>query len=360
MRYACLAAVGLVAGSCSVGDQASRGTLTVEADSVPFVEISGSSADGEPVLGRAVAGTRFPDGRLLLVDQLGKDLVLFDSSGQLVRRAGRAGDGPGEFQWPSWIGRCVGDSAIVWDTRLDRLTVVAPNGTTQRQFRFFKQPAFVSCFPGERFALLLPPDQMFMFDPQGNAPPMHSHLVIATADGDSVLDLGLVQIGETRPLGVLTHISGGGHRFYLGTGDSAYVDVYDSVGRQTATIEVADPRRPTTQAEYEHAIDARLASMPAGNVDRVREMMLSVPMPAMLPAYQDLFADPVGAVWVVTSVLGDSITVLRGTTSDGRALGTLTFPDWFSTFEVGADYILGVAQTPDGEQLVRAYRLRRP
>ena len=360
MKVAVLAAMGLLVCSCSLGDRTSRETLTVEADSVPFVEIPGSSADGEPILSRAIAGTRFADGRLLVVDQLGKDLVLFDSTGQLVQRVGRAGEGPGEFQGPSWIGRCFGDSAIVWDSRLDRMTVVAPNGEVQRQFSFFKRPAFISCFPADRFALLMPPDQMFMFDPQGNAPPMHSHLVIATADGDSVLDLGLVQIGETRPLGVLTHISGGGHHFYLGTGDSAYVDVYDSVGRQTATIEVADPRRPTTQAEYEHAIDARLASMPAGNVDRVREMMLSVPMPAMLPAYQGLFADPVGAVWVVTSVLGDSLTVLRGTASDGRALGTLTFPDWFSTFEVGADYVLGVAQAPDGEQLVREYRLHRP
>lgn len=360
MRSPILAAVIVAVSSCSSADRVPKATQLIQADSLPYVEIPGSPVAGEPVLGRAVAGFRFANGDILVADQLGSDLVLFDSTGTFRARVGRAGDGPGEFRWPLWVGRCSGDSAFVWDSRTERVTVVAPGGRPERQFRFFRRPAFVSCFPGNRLALLLPPEQMLMFDPQGNAPVMHSHLVVTTMAGDSALDLGLVQLGETRPLGLVTHISGGGHQFYLGTGDSAYVDVYDSVGRQTATIEAADPRRPTTQAEYEHAIDARLASMPAGNVDRVREMMLSVPMPAMLPAYQGLFADPVGAVWVVTSVPGDSITVLRGTSPDGRALGTLMFPDRFVAFEVGADFIIGVAQAPGGEQVVRGYRLRRP
>jgi hypothetical protein len=358
MRYAVLAAVTLAVGSCSLGDQSPQATLTVEADSLPFVEIPGSSADGEPVLSRAVAGTRFPDGRLLVVDQLGKDLVLFDSTGKLIARVGRAGEGPGEFQWPLWIGRCAGDSGFVWDSRLSRMTVVTSEGVPTRQFGFFRRPAIVSCFPRGRFALLLSPDQMPMVDPRGHSPPMQSHLIIASATGDSVLDLGLVQIGETRPLGLRTRLAAA-DRFYLGTGDSAYVDRYDPAGRKTATLSVADPRRPPTRADYEHDIDRQLAAFPAGDREPVRTLMLSIPMPDFLPAYQDLLADPTGAVWVVTSSPADSITVLQGTAPDSRALGSLRFPDWFVPFEIGRDYVLGVTQAPDGEQRVREYRLRR-
>ena len=352
-------AAGVLLAACRADHAGPPRSTSVSTDTVPFLDVASTARDGTPLLDQVAMAVRLPDGRLLVADQMAHHLILFDSLGAPVTTIGREGKGPGEFAWPTWMGRCAGDSIFVWDPQLSRMTVIGPGGTAAREFHFYVRPAFVSCFPGGKFALLLPPQQMFMVDHQGHSPPMQSKLAVAGGDGDSVAVLGTVQLGQTRPLGLLTHIVSGGHRLYLGTGDSGWVDVYDSAGAKAGALPVAGPRRPPTRADYEHEIDRQLSVFGPGDREPARTQMLSIPMPDLLPAYRALLTDPAGAVWAVTSGPGDSVTTVRGTTSGGRSLGELHFPDRFTPFEIGADYVLGVAQTADGEQHVREYRLRR-
>ena len=53
------------------------------------------------------------DGRFAVLDRVDKSITVFDSSGQVTRKFGREGKGPGEFNYP-WAITAVGDRIVVW------------------------------------------------------------------------------------------------------------------------------------------------------------------------------------------------------------------------------------------------------
>jgi hypothetical protein len=57
-----------------------------------------------------------------IADWDGHRVLAFDSSGALRRIVGREGAGPGEFCRPSLIQAFAGDSLLIWDSCLRRLT----------------------------------------------------------------------------------------------------------------------------------------------------------------------------------------------------------------------------------------------
>lgn len=73
-----------------------------------------------------------PDGSFLLRDGNDPALALYDSSGVLVRRFGRQGAGPGEFErsYPAWLG----DTLVVHDPGQSRISLFALDGTLIRTF----------------------------------------------------------------------------------------------------------------------------------------------------------------------------------------------------------------------------------
>jgi hypothetical protein len=65
----------------------------------------------------------------------GTDLLVFDHRGRLVHKVGRTGDGPGEFRGISRIVCVPGDSVLVVDARLGRVSVFDPAGQFTRSIR---------------------------------------------------------------------------------------------------------------------------------------------------------------------------------------------------------------------------------
>lgn len=71
----------------------------------------------------ALHATWHGDGELLLIDQRAPGAWLLDPLGEVIRRVGQAGDGPGEYRSPRY-GGFLGDSAIwISDSELRRITV---------------------------------------------------------------------------------------------------------------------------------------------------------------------------------------------------------------------------------------------
>lgn len=73
-----------------------------------------------------------PDGSFLLRDGGDPTLTLYASDGKLVRRFGRRGGGPGEFErsYPAWLG----DTLVVHDPGQSRISLFALDGTLIRSF----------------------------------------------------------------------------------------------------------------------------------------------------------------------------------------------------------------------------------
>src|SRR5690606_35560724 len=66
------------------------------------------------------------DGRILVSDRSGA-IREFSADGDYVRRLGRRGAGPGEFEWPSSI-HIYGDTIALFDGQLDRFTELSMRG----------------------------------------------------------------------------------------------------------------------------------------------------------------------------------------------------------------------------------------
>lgn len=77
-----------------------------------------------------------PRGQIVVPIQQDQQLRIFDSTGTLLARLGRRGEGPGEFQSLSGLG-WKADTMVVVDSRLRRFTFVAPEGTLLRSTRYW-------------------------------------------------------------------------------------------------------------------------------------------------------------------------------------------------------------------------------
>ena len=87
----------------------------------------GSLADDESSFGRISDVAWDGRGRLLVADDFGPHLKVFESDGSYVQTVGREGEGPGEFSAPSKIVVDASDSVYVWDSGQSRIHVFSPD-----------------------------------------------------------------------------------------------------------------------------------------------------------------------------------------------------------------------------------------
>jgi hypothetical protein len=344
-------------------------------DSTPILHLSGSAPTGEVRFERAAGATRLSNGVIVVAEPTGGSLRYFDASGRAVRTVGRVGTGPGEFRYISWLGQCGADSIFVWDFGQRRMTVVGPAGEIVRQYRLPSAPgagptpARLSCSRGGIFGILgrsegPRPDLSKQFGVQ-TAP-----LALVDATGKLLKAMGQINLYEyavqeegnvvPRPLGRASSVAVATDRVYVGTGDSAWIDVYGLDGGRLPSLRVNTTRRAPTRSQYEHAADEAVAFVTNLDARRgVRASFLRIPMPEELPPYSALLIDPEQLLWVVLSTPGDSETRLQALRSDGKVAANVRVPAGITVFEIGTDYILGGYEDGDGEPHVALYRLRR-
>jgi hypothetical protein len=325
---------------------------------VPILDVPGTTPAGEEVFLYASGATRLSNGVIVVADPGGPAVRYFDPSGRLLRSVGRRGEGPGEFSVPGWLGQCGADSVFVWDYMQQRMTVLDSAGRIAREYRVLRDPAFFYCSRDGLFAIHLSPREPV--SPNEKVPHQTAPLWLADARGNYTRLLGELPIGENRPLGKSTRIAVGRDQLYVGTADSAFVEVYTLDGKHAGALPVGvAPRRPT-ERDYERAIDAQVAMLGDRETREIaRRYLQAIPMPPYLPPYTNLLADPGGTLWVVTSAPGDPVTELRAIGLDGRTLEVLRLPVELTVFEVGHDHLLGMYEDEAGEPHLALYRLQR-
>jgi hypothetical protein len=74
------------------------------------------------------------DGRLYVFDRPGRQLLLFDASGALLRRVGRQGSGPGEFNTNSGMVVLPDGRLALWDSNNARISFFTADGAYETQW----------------------------------------------------------------------------------------------------------------------------------------------------------------------------------------------------------------------------------
>ncbi len=329
----------------------------------PIADVGNSAQSDGVLLGYPVGATRLSTGGIVVADRILSAVHFSDREGRLIRSVGRQGEGPGEFGRIAWLGRCGGDSVHVWDIGLKRITVLDGVGRLIRTYRLPADPppTFVACSSTGVFALLaIGSDQATQYNPRtGEGPHMRGPFRLADRRGVVVQTLGDVAVGEGRPLGKETRFALSANRLFVGTNDSAFVDVYTFDGRQVSARSLQLPPRAPSRANYEWAIETRVMQVSSADMrESGRQMLRGIPMPAVRPPYAGLFADPAGNLWAQVSMPGDGETWLRGLSPEGTIVADIRFPGDLTVFEVGRDYVLGAYEAETGEPHVAMYRLR--
>jgi hypothetical protein len=210
------------------------------------------------------------------------------------------------------------------------------------------------------FAVLGQPKNLGVMKRHGEWIHFQAALSLADTRGHITHELGEVAAYEGRPLGKVTSLAVSQSLLYVGTKDSAFVDVYKLNGRRIGSIPIHIERRQPTLRHYEAAIDAMVMVYNAAEMrQQMKPVLLDMPMPDHLPPYAALLADPDGILWAVVSAPGDSETRLHAMSATCHLLGEVTVPIDLRIFEVGRDYVVGAYEDTTGEPHVAVYRLHR-
>lgn len=339
------------------GSTATVGVAQVSVDSTPVLDLPGSSAK-TPLFGMIVGAVELPGGDIVVADAAGPNLQWFSDSGVPVRTVGRAGDGPGEFRRIQSIQSCGVDSLYVWDDMLARVSVLTGAGTFVRTFKLPGRPGLVACGDPDHFAVLMVPDGVRIPDPGGKAPHLRASLYLVNGTGDSLAAIDSVAAFENRPLGRVTYLAASPSRLFIATGDSAFVEMDSLDGHPAGGVPAGRMGRAPSTANYAASIDLQLSQLsPGPDRDRIRQFMLAIPMPAVLPPYFGAWADPAGTLWVQSSPPGAGMTTLqiagRGESSQITLRGDLHI------LLTGTDKVIASAESEDGTPHLLIYRLHR-
>lgn len=84
------------------------------------------------ILYRVAGGVKLSDGRVAILNGGDQQVAFFGPDGAFLGRQGGGGEGPGEYAWPVGIWATPGDTVLVWDRRLHRVTTIKPDGSYAR------------------------------------------------------------------------------------------------------------------------------------------------------------------------------------------------------------------------------------
>ena len=108
-------------------------------DAEPVVEIGTVSGPLEYQFSDVVAAVRLSSGDIVVADRGASELRSYDAAGTFQWRAGRFGQGPGEFESLDFLGTTTGDSLVTYDEALMRVQLFYTGGRMARSFELRPQ-----------------------------------------------------------------------------------------------------------------------------------------------------------------------------------------------------------------------------
>lgn len=336
----------------------------------PAVRIGGAEAEGPYDLLR-VMPVRLGDGRIVVLERGSAELRYFDREGRHLLTAGRRGSGPGEMQGPTRVVGLTGDSLLVYDIELRRVTVFAPDGATaSTASHASREHTFAARLSGG--SLLLYAYRRFSASPLGIR---RDTVRLLRARADSGLDTVIaypgsehlyrvsdgVEVGAEVPFGRSTAIAFAGDRVFVGDNAEYRVRIYALDGRLIRIVEGPHRPVPVTDADIARERERRGPARESFAVSVTEEVFAPPNVPTTLPAFSRLLVDAVGWLWVAAYPTDpDAPRTWTVFDDGGRRRCDVQLPARFRLDEVGRDYVLGVARDEDGVEQVQLLSLERP
>jgi len=341
---------------------------------------------------RPAAAARLSDGGFVVLEQRPAELRIFDRSGTFVRRVGRAGEGPGEFQTPTDLAVLEGDTLVVWDSRAQRLSWFSSDGDLVRE-RTLREPGGirtlrrVALLPGAGAIVLGATTTVEDLANRGRVREVWQVLALMP-DDEAGGSLGTIP-GTERTIqvewsgpgqGEIVSINIGG-RWWWGEGfvwpsergawtaDRLGLEArhFDRERGLDRIVRIRGPGQPFTASLIDslHAVELDRVDDP-----EVRELWRADfelrEYPESVPPVEAIFADRAGRVWIGLTeapparlpsgafpavrqwaVFEEHEAGDEGGVVDLRAMGVITLPSWSHPLWADAEGVLLVRNEPD-------------
>lgn len=343
-----------------------------EMDSLPALSVGGPDASG-PTRFFRIQGIHVDGrGRLWVADGQSGELRIFRADGSHWKTRGGQGEGPGEFVQIRLLGPRDGDSVLVADGRIDRVTVFDPDGelvrTEQvpssdrpapRLFDVFpdgsvlgQRPRIVAAASLEAGRVLTDSVELVRVTPGSLSPEPYG-----AASGPLWLWTGRNQV--PLPFTINASFDVAGDAVHLVSGPDFRIRVYEE-GELQERYGVDRPPRAVGEADiesYRAFVEEYLPEAMRGDYLSALDHELR---PDLLPAYDRLLVSADRHVWV--QIYDPDISAPHRWDvfdADREFVGQVRVPGGFHPMAVTREALVGVWRDSLGIEHVREYRLAR-
>ena len=370
---------------------------TVEPE--PVLDIGTVTGASEYMFTDVVAAVRLSNGDIVVAERAASELRSYDAAGNFQWRAGRSGEGPGEFRSLDFVGTAAGDSLVTYDGALLRAQLFDPQGRLARSYRVAisegegaNGAAVADKAVGVADGLLIvrlaeygdevpngvvrwPLERLATLDLEDGA---GRSLIVLPGNETSA------RVREDGGWSLSTYVFARGPEFGAGGGRLAVIDTEAwSVrlislrdGATTAVFRRDVAPREATATLFDLHLDGIVEiafadpdQVAAERVEGLRRMWRGFPRAPRLPVLRSIHVDGTGHLWLQPYyVAGAEPPPFEIHAPDGTWLGSVSLPPGLHRafiqyqapyMEIGEDYVLGVWTDDLDVQYVRMYRMDR-
>jgi len=307
-------------------------------------------------------------------------LAIFDERGELVTSRGGTGEGPGEFGFLGAAAPFRGDSAIAFDVRLARVTVVDRLGRYGRVLSIARGPGGGAMLNpvligSDRTGRVVVEGRIFFFE--GSSTRDSAVVAAFASDGSSARQLmrlphtlsygleigGRIERGNP-PYSPQAAFAMVGPLLVGAVSDIPALRVVDVDSGRELQIELPCTLSAVEDRHVDAYISAQLQESPDPAFTRQR--LNAVPFAPTVPMWGKMIGDPAGYVWFGASSFvqehhGHATTTdwLVADVEDGRIVARVRTPPGLVVTSIQGKSIAGVRYDEHGLESVQVYQLRR-
>jgi len=347
----------------------------------PFIEIGSFGGSEESQLFRVRGARRLPDGRVAVANDGTLELRFFGSDGAHLFNVGGEGEGPGEFSSVRMLG-LLGDSLVVLDRRLRRVSILHPDQGFVRSFPLEDGVAAYAMngwiFGGGTVLIEdLPLSDSGAFEEGFNRTPVpykssdmsgKFSTDFGSLPGPEMVTLtrqtehGLATMMNSVPFGKSPKLTVAGDHLFFGAHDEYEVKVFGEDSSLLRVVRLDRPPLPVTDEDLTAFIEEELEEIGNEEEARVwRRELEAMPRPDFYPPHGSIYADAFGTLFVEDFRLpGRSTVGVNIFGPEGKLTGHFELPAGLEVLDVGEDYLLALYQDDLEVEYLRLYELVRP
>lgn len=257
-------------------------------------------------------------GNLVVANSGNDELCVFDRRGKLIHRKGRRGEGPGEYQGISGLMALSGDSLLVFDGRLRRLSILDAEGEFARSI-LLKAPdeklgsvarvaaagdgsiliGYSEFIRGQPSAMATQITmQLFRYDTEGRLLgrlgqfPQSEHFIQQVPQ-----NMGGVAYWD-RAFGRQMWLAPVGRGFLAGDGTDFELRQFTADGAVAQVHRLDQAVRNVTQADIAAYKRVAMGELEGDRLRLVERLVSEMPYPTTYPAFASLLSDSTSRIWL--------------------------------------------------------------